>query len=225
MRVEVSLCLCSGALYTRCIDVDLGCTRRDFGSVSDFVGLHPRFSNFLQELHMIIPGLHEDSFSLESCAPWTSLALPQYSLSGTMRKDHHQNSMASAASAVCRARVSSFFMWFSRCFMTSKLCTLGPCRPCAFSVSQEQPGTSRMYVVHFVSVRSLQAPSFRLAEHASCFALRLLSHLLYRPSGDLTGSWCGSPGLAKTGLPATFGCGERKRKHVDSFTLTHDTRR
>ena len=44
-----------------------------------------------------------------------------------------------------------------------------------------------MYVVHFVSMRGLQAPYVRLSGHASCFALRLC-HLLHLPSSDLAES-------------------------------------
>ena len=50
-------------------------------------------------------------------------------------------------------RVSSFFIWFSRFSMTCKLCSLA----CCFSVNREQTRTSGVHVVHFVSMRGLQA--------------------------------------------------------------------
>ena len=112
----------------------------------------------------------------------------------------------SCASAIAlpfaELRASSFFTWFSLLSVTLRLCTLGPHRSCAFSVSRKQTRTSRMYVVHFVSMRGLQAPSVRLSGHASCFALRLC-HLLHLPSSDLAESGCGSLGLATLGLPAS----------------------
>ena len=55
------------------------------------------------------------------------------------------------------------------------------------SAESTKDRTSRTYVVHFVSMRGVQVPSFRLSEPASCFALRLPSRLLYLPSSGLNG--------------------------------------
>ena len=57
--------------------------------------------------------------------------------------------------------------------------------------------------------------SFRLSEHGSCFALRLPSHLLHLPSGDLAESGCSSPGVAALVLPASF-CLQRVHTRIPS---------
>ena len=82
-----------------------------------------------------------------------------------------------------------------------------------------------MYVVHFVSVRGLQPPSFRLSEHANCSALRLLSHLLHLPSSDLAESSCVSPGgLATLLLPASFSLQRVEAQARGFLHATLDTR-
>ena len=143
------------------------------------------------------------------------MALSQHTFSGLMLQcDQHGTPWRLMHLPLAQLRVS--FMWFSRFSMTCKMCTLVARCPCAFGGSREQPRASLMHVVHFKAMRDRWAPSFRLSEHASCFALRLLSHLLYHPSTGLADA--AHLLLQRSFSQRSSGCSEWKRRHADSFT-------
>ena len=85
--MDLSLCLCFGGLRTSCIATHLGCTRRGFGGVSDFVGFSSDLPKYPRKLRVIIPGLHEVLFDWRALftmallrldaqvrSPWRSMA-------------------------------------------------------------------------------------------------------------------------------------------------------